>query len=168
MKKVSVILILFMLLIICLPVYASSNLTLESTASPSVVLYKENARINAFLNAFNMVNPDNQFTTSQFKSYYHHGRSHEEQAIASIDNIEILITEYTRSDIQVIIKGTRETTTEIYRALFFEYAKAFNSELDETTFDNYWQEINSRSYNGGGEFDEFSVDLSKFNNSTFP
>ncbi len=160
MKKIAGILISIIVLIACFPVYAFQT----TTAKTPIELYKGNARINAFLNAYNFANPDSQFTAFQFKSYYHHGRSHEEQAIASINNLEILISEYAWSDIKVIITGTKETTAETYKEVFFEYARAFNDELDETKLESYWQEINSRPYNGGGDFEEFNVDLSKHNN----
>lgn len=136
--------------------------TTEAT-QPLDTYYDRDETINLYLNRFNTVNPNQQIDSSLFEVYYHHGSEHDDQIIFNRNDFEVVITGNSwGSSIKLVIDGNREKTSDDYKLMFMQYARAYNCDLTDEKLDEYWQTVMDDLINSV-EFDEFDCSLQIFN-----
>lgn len=174
MRKISVLFIAILLLILTAcdstenisentsAIENQSVETITETVEPEeqlVTYYDRDDTINLYLNRFNSANPAQIINSDLFRVYYHHGSEHDDQIIFNRDDVEVVITGNGFSNsIKLVIDGSRDKTSEDYKLLFFQYAKAFSIELTDEKLETYWQAILDDIINSA-EFEEFDCSL---------
>ena len=130
-----------------------------------VTYYDRDETVNLYLNRFNAANPDQTITSDLFEVYYHHGSEHDNQIIFTRDDVEVVITGNSfGSSIKLVIDGSKDTTTEDYKLLFFQYARAYSPDLTDDKLETYWQAVLDDIINSA-EFDEFDCSLQTYNDA---
>ena len=145
---------------------------LEPTEQTEVQLdsiYPENDRINAFLNTYNEVNPEDIITSDMGHSYYHHNQVHENQLL--IDNkegFEIIINYKGTYGIEVILAHAEKfqyMTEEEYKDQFFKYIRCYNTSITDEELDDYWAQLleeDTHMMQYGENYGDLSVKLRIF------
>lgn len=127
--------------------------------------YDRDETINLYLNRFNDANPDQLIDNNLFKVYYHHGKEHDDQIIFTRDDVEVVISGNDwGSSVELVIDGSKEKTADDYKQLFFQYARAFSSDLTDAKLETYWQAVLDDIINSP-EFDEFDCSLHTYNDA---
>lgn len=120
--------------------------------------YDRNETINLYVNRFNAVNPDAMIGADLCVVYYHHGSEHDDQIKFTRDDFEVVVTNSFSNNIKLVIDGSIEKTTDDYKLIFMQYARAYNADLTGEKLEEYWQAA-FEDITNSPEFDEFDLSL---------
>ena len=126
------------------------------------VYYDRNETINLYVNRFNAANPDAVISSDLCVVYYHHGSEHDDQIKFTRDDFEVVVTNSFGNRIKLVIDGSKEKTTDDYKLIFMQYARAYNPDLTDEKLEEYWQAaFDDITYSP--EFGEFDLSLQIWN-----
>lgn len=157
----------FLILVISLTMLAACGQA-EDSAEPQEeeevipVVYEDNETINAFINNYNIANPDDVIEPDMVEKDEHHGSVHDDQVnITKEEGAEVNLND--TYPFRVYIQGYQSNLeNDEYKQIVFKYAKGFDPSLTDEKLEDYWsQTMDDLTYNV--EFDEFELRLSLLN-----